>query len=723
MSKIWSVLKRELKTYLYTPLAYALAAVFLVIGGYFFSIILLQSQLADLRPFFGNMGLITAFLAPVLTMRLLADEARQGTGELLFTSPLTITQAVVGKYLASVGVVILILAVTLFYPGLLEYYGNPDWGPVAAGYLGFVLMVGVFLAVGTFTSSLTDSQLIAGALGFALLLGLWVIGWAADAVAGPVGEVLSELSVPQHFLDFRKGIIDTEHIVFYLSLIAGFLFLAIQVMMRKTWNVRGHRLVRGGSTAVLSVAVIGILVLTNVLGARFSARWDLTATGEFTLSDQTQSVLADLDQDVRAIAFFAGDSAIGAEVETLLVEYDNASPRFSYEMVDPERNPARAKEYDVTSSAVVVLEVGTQHRQISAANLFSMGTQPDMSQFEFRGEEAITRGLVEMTQSLGTRVYFITGHGGPSLYDDYTSLRTYLGGEGFYLTEWNLAKKGELPEDADVAILAGPQADLSTEERRALETYLEEGGTLMALVDPVPSQQGFPQLTDLLADVGVVLHDDVVVDPTRNYFGQQLNPIPRYEYHKLTEKLIERELAVMFPRARSMEVAEELPQGLVAERLLATSGDAWGETNFEETPTKDPEDHEGPLALGAVVSREIDDEEADEGEAGEGEATEAESPGEEEETPTEPVAVVLGNSYFALNDVVGFQGNRDLFLNSVNWLAGREALISIRPKPPVMREVMLTTTDRRVILYSSVFGVPLIVLALGAWVWLRRRAR
>ena len=716
MTKVWYIFKREVKAYLYTPLAYALAAVFLVIGGYFFSVMLFSSQQADLRPFFGNMGLISAFLAPILTMRLLADEARQGTGELLFTSPLTIGQAVLGKFLAAVAVVVLILSVTLLYPGCLEYYGNPDWGPVASGYLGFVLMVGVFLAAGVFTSSLTDSQLIAGASGFALLLGLWIIGWAADSLGGTVGEVVEYLSVPQHFLDFRKGVVDTEHIVFYASLIIGFLFLAVQVMARKTWNVRGHRLVRGTSTAVLTAAVIGILVLVNILGLRFNARWDLTETGEFTLSDQSLSVLAALEQDVTALGFFAGDSAIGAQVETLLKEYEKASPRFRYELIDPERRPAEAKKYDVTTSAVIVLEVGTQRRQITAANLFSMGAPGDMSQFEFKGEEALTRSLIEMTQSLGANVYFITGHGGPSLYSEYTRLRAYLAGEGFELEEWNLAKEGDLPVEADVVVLAGPQADLAEREREALESYLAGGGTLLVLADPTTRQ--FDELGKLLSGIGVQLHTDVVVDPTRNYFGDILVPIPRYEYHVLTEKLISQELAVMMPRARSLAAAD-VPNGFIVEDLLVTSRDAWGETDFQAAPEKGPEDVAGPLAVAVAVSRERPDQEASSSQA-EDSTSENEEP---EEKATEPVAVVLGNSVFAINDVVGFQGNQDLFLNTVNWLAERESLITIRPKPPIMRQVFLTGNDRRVIFYSSIFALPLLMIITGAWVWLRRRAR
>jgi len=236
MRETWAIFKRELGTYLLTPTAYAAMAGFLVIAGYFFSVSVLGTRMADMRGVMGNMSLVFLFIAPILTMRLLADEARQGTAELIFTSPVTITQVVVGKYLAALAVLLLLTGITFTYPAILELQGGPDWGPIWAGYLGFFLLAATFLAAGMFTSSLTDSQMVAGVLGFALLLLLWVISWAGDTLGPPLDGILRSLSVTEHFLDFRKGIIDTKHIVFYLSMIAGFLFLSVRVVESRNWR-------------------------------------------------------------------------------------------------------------------------------------------------------------------------------------------------------------------------------------------------------------------------------------------------------------------------------------------------------------------------------------------------------------------------------------------------------------------------------------------------------
>ena len=237
MNKIFAVAKREISTYLYTPMAYAAMAAFLVITGYFFSISVISTRVASVQSTLGNAGLILVFIAPILTMRLLADEARQGTSEILFTTPVNITQIVVGKFLGSLAILTLLVAIMMIYPFTLNYFGNPDWGIVLSGYLGFWLMAAAFLAAGIFTSSLTNSQMVAGVAGIALLMLLWVIDWAAQAVTHPMAQqVLQQLSITRAFVEVNRGIIDTRGIVFYLTLIVGFLFLSGRVLESRQWR-------------------------------------------------------------------------------------------------------------------------------------------------------------------------------------------------------------------------------------------------------------------------------------------------------------------------------------------------------------------------------------------------------------------------------------------------------------------------------------------------------
>lgn len=175
MKKIWAIVKKEIKSFFISPIAYIVIAMFLLISGYFFSIIVFNTQMADMRIIFHNMGITLLFISPIITMRTFAEERKLGTIELLYTSPLTLQEIVFGKYLSCIVLFLIITGVTLEYPLLLRLFGKPDWGPILTAYLGFVLLGMTFLAIGVFASSLTENQIVATVVSFSLLLLLWII--------------------------------------------------------------------------------------------------------------------------------------------------------------------------------------------------------------------------------------------------------------------------------------------------------------------------------------------------------------------------------------------------------------------------------------------------------------------------------------------------------------------------------------------------------------------
>jgi ABC-2 type transport system permease protein len=189
-----------------------------------------------IRPLFLNVSVIALFVLPMITMRTYAEEKRSGTIELLLTSPLTDLQIIIGKFLGAVTLYIVMLLVTLVHVGVLFVYGQPEWQSIASGYLGLLLMGGAFISLGLFLSSTTTNQIVAGMLTFAILLLLWIVSWFADSASPRVASVLNYLSVTQHFDDFAKGIIDTTHVVYYLSFIAFGLFLTVRSVDAERWR-------------------------------------------------------------------------------------------------------------------------------------------------------------------------------------------------------------------------------------------------------------------------------------------------------------------------------------------------------------------------------------------------------------------------------------------------------------------------------------------------------
>jgi ABC-2 type transport system permease protein len=237
LRNIFAIAQRELKSYFVSPVAYVVTAFFLLIAGYLFSLILLQSNEATLRYLQTNLSVIWLFVTPFLTMRLLAEEQRTGTIELLLTNPVREFELVIGKYLGALAFLCFMLLFTLYYPLLIySLAGNPDLGPMAAGYLGILLQAGAFLAVGLLASSLTENQMISAILAFAVLLILWLADGVANSLGAPLREIVRFLSVTQHFQDFPRGVIDTTHIVYFLSIVVGCLALTMLSLQTRRWR-------------------------------------------------------------------------------------------------------------------------------------------------------------------------------------------------------------------------------------------------------------------------------------------------------------------------------------------------------------------------------------------------------------------------------------------------------------------------------------------------------
>jgi len=231
------IARRELEAYYVSPIAYVVTAAFLIVMGVLFYLILLASREATLRYLYGNAVMILFFMlsAPVLTMRLLAEEQRSGTIELLLTSPVRDWEIVVGKFLAALVVLIVILILALYYPLVLSSIGKPDWGPIWATYLGLLLMGASMIALGVFTSALTRNQIVAAVLGAALILFLVFCGFAADFTQGFISDFFREISILTHYFDFLKGVVDTAHVVYFLSLTVVGLFLATAALDARRW--------------------------------------------------------------------------------------------------------------------------------------------------------------------------------------------------------------------------------------------------------------------------------------------------------------------------------------------------------------------------------------------------------------------------------------------------------------------------------------------------------
>ncbi len=259
MSNILAIANKELRSYFASPIAYIVIGLFALLYGWFYVAILnyfIQQSMAMamqmnempggpqamnvnqqmIRPLLQNVTVLVLFVLPMVTMRTYAEEKRSGTIELLLTSPLTDLQIIMGQLLGALALYALMLAVTLIHIGVLFLYGRPEWKPILTAYLGLFLMGGCFISLGLLISSLTKNQIVAGMVTFAVFLMLWVINWIGSFSGPVVQEVLNYVSITEHFDDFTKGILDTKHVIYYLSFIGFGLFLTARSVDSERWR-------------------------------------------------------------------------------------------------------------------------------------------------------------------------------------------------------------------------------------------------------------------------------------------------------------------------------------------------------------------------------------------------------------------------------------------------------------------------------------------------------
>jgi ABC-2 type transport system permease protein len=233
---VFAIAEREVKSYFVSPVAWVVTAFFIAIWGFLFAAILSGSREANLRPLLSNFSVTFLFLAPLLTMRLIAEEARSGTLEVLLTQPLREVEIVVGKYMGSVVFLLFMLLMSLYFPLILMIFGNPDKGPLYGGYLGVLLQGMAFLAVGLLASSFTQNQIIAVAVTFVTLLLFWLSDALSRLLTGPVAQIAQYVSITKRFEDMPQGVIDTKDLVFFLSVIVVCLFISTQVIAARRWR-------------------------------------------------------------------------------------------------------------------------------------------------------------------------------------------------------------------------------------------------------------------------------------------------------------------------------------------------------------------------------------------------------------------------------------------------------------------------------------------------------
>ncbi len=544
---------------------------------------------------------------------------------------------------------------------------------------------------------------------------LGAVGWVGVAVV--VAGMVARFVVPE------------RQELWWWALVVGVALIVVYGLgqWRSVAELFDRRQARYGTLATSGVLLgVAILVGANYILARQNKRWDLTAARQYSLSDQTVRILESLESPIRVMVF--AQEFDFPRYRDRLAEYEYTSSQVSLEFVDVDRNPALARQYEVQSYGTVVFDYdGRVERVVSDQ------------------EQELTNALIKAVEGEERKAYFLQGHGERlptgTERDGYSALADALRLDNLSVETVILSQAGEVPADAAVLVIAGPATDLLPTEVELLRTYLEGGGKMLFLVDPPdgPDAAGRDNLLGLIGEWGIEVGRDIVVDVSG--VGQLLGtdatvPVAAsYPPHPITDRF---GLLTAFPLARSVKPTAGGTGDRVATSFVETSPRSWAESNLdlasgEVTMEADQGDVTGPISIAAAVAVEVEtppdggEAEAVETDAGSGEeAAEAAGDGEDgaaeaDEGPTETRVAVFGDSDFAANGSLGIQGNRDLVLNAVNWLAEQENLISIRPREPEDRRITLTADQQFRIQIASLFLIPGLIFGTGVFTWWRRR--
>ena len=499
-----------------------------------------------------------------------------------------------------------------------------------------------------------------------------------DNIIGIVGAVLLLFSFVLYSIENIWGVINWITLLLGVIGIGYFLFIYYK---NREKGISKRSLQYGSNVLVQVIIVIGIVGFLAFITTRQNFRADWTVNKLYSLSDQTIKIMDGLDKEVRIIAFYKSGNQSGAK--DILDEYGYRSGNLAYEFVDPDEKPQIARQYQVTKYNTVIVESGLKRETI-----------------ETLSEANLTNAIMKVTREQDKLICFLTGHGEKSITDEgkegYSQAVAAIKNENHLVTEMNLVEKmganQGVPDSCTVLAILSPKANFFPGELDSISAYLNRGGKLFLLLDPDHQQD----IVDFAAQYGVKVGSDLVVDASG--VGQLFGAGPGMPLVTTYDQNIpitkDFNIMTIYPLTSSVTPMDD-KKGYDIKEILKTSNNSWGEVNYPgEVMFDEDMDLKGPVTIAVLVEKKSGDKKTS--------------------------LAIFGDSDFASNGYFQNEGNANIFLNTINYLAEEEDLISIRPKDFDDRRVTLTQAEVSTLFYLVVIAIPLLVVITGVVFYIRR---
>lgn len=705
-----AIYKRELKSYFRTFIGFLFIAVTLFFLGLYYSVYNLMNGYPYFSYALSSITFLFLLSVPVLTMRILAEEKRSKTDQLILTAPVSVGGIVMGKFLALVTIFAIPVGISCFYPLIMMQFGTVPMDDAYLAILAYFLFGMTAIAIGLLISSLTESQVIAAVLTFAVLF-LGYMMASICSVISSTGNLLTKLlgcfDLYTPFSNLLNGTLDVSAVVYYISVTALVLFLTVQSIQKRRYSVSTKNLSFSAySTGMIAVAV-AIVAVVNIILGEMPASWvniDLTQEKIYSLTDQTKEYVQNMQEDV-TIYVIVNESSQDTTLQQTLQRYDDLSDHITVEYVDPTVNPTFHLQYtsgSITKNSLIVVS-DKRSKVVDYSDIYETSTDFDYSTYSYSstttgydGEGQITSALDYVLSDDMPMVYMTEGHNEMTL---SSSFQAALDKENVEYETINLMNYDAVPEDAACLLINGAVSDFSADDRDKVIAYLEQGGKVVLVTGY--SEQDMPNIDAILSYMGLNVVDGLVVEQNRdNYYSSPYYILPTVSSGTYTSGIYGN-MYLFTPYVQGIQIVDEEAEGFSYKTFLSTSDSAFAKTGMDsmEDYTKGENDVDGPFGIGVEAVKTLED----------GEATMVVY-GCEQIFTDEASAMVSG-------------ANMMLFTNTISGFVDHETSISIPAKSYEVSYLTINQSDVLLLTLLTTIFLPVGCLVLGFVIWFRRRKR
>ena len=646
-------------------------------------------------------AIIFLLIIPILTMRSMAEDRKTKTDQLLYTAPLSVPRIVFGKFLAMVAVFSIAIGIVCICPLIMNTFGSVPFGESYTAILGVWLYGLLAISIGLFLSAVTESQVIAAVLSFAVLF----LGYMMDGIISSITtsenvltKILGCLAIARPLDNFNTGVMDITGIVYYVTGTALFLFLTCQVVQKFRWSVSSKKIRRGVFNSTFVLIGIAITVVVNVLVSQLPdsiKNIDVTGQKLYTLTDDTYEVLDSLNDDITMYVLSAEDSA-DSTLKKTLERYEEGSDHITVEYIDPAVSPNFYTTYTDTapSEGSVIVACGDRSRVVDYSDIYeytvdySTYTQSISS---YDGEGQLTSAVTYVTSEDMQKVYAITGHGETDLGSSFTQALEKM---NLSVESLTLLTSETVPDDAAAIIINGPTTDFSADDAQKVADYLAGGGKAL-ITSSYEATGDMTNFNSILSQYGLNVNQGMIMEGDMTHCYQYpFYLLPDVQSASQTSNV---EGYVMMLNAQPVEFTQEDSETLTYTSLLETSSSAYLKSDLVNLTTYEKEDgdEEGTFVIGANVT----------------------------DSETGADITVIG-SVAAFNDQVDSYvsgQNLELFKGIVSGYSDSETAVSIDAKDYSYANLNVNQALIFVGAGILIVMIPVVLIICGIIIWFRRR--